>query len=416
MRRAPVIATLLALAIGTTIALAQRDPFADLQPTVLLISFDGFRWDYMSRVPTPNLQRLAARGVRARNLIPSFPSKTFPNHYSIVTGLYPGDHGIVSNNMFDPATGRSFATNKREEVQDPMWWGGTPIWTLMEQTGRRSAPLFWPGSEAPHQHLLPTYWQPYDQAVPASTRIDQILKWIDLPTAQRPQYLSLYFEDTDTAGHDRGPDSPEVRDAIARDDGYVGELVAALERRGILDRLNLVVVSDHGMAPVDDDHVIVADDYITADDAVISNINPDLSIFPKPGRENIVYQKLAQANPHLKVYRRSETPARWHLRHSTSPRVPPLIAIADPGWQVLRRTTFDNIKSGKIRGGRGQHGWDPQLMTMRAIFIAAGPAFKRGVTVAPFENVSLYNVLSRVIGVAARPNDGDPAVVRAVLR
>jgi predicted AlkP superfamily pyrophosphatase or phosphodiesterase len=416
MSSKPALITALALAIGATIAAAQRDPFADLQPTVILISFDGFRWDYTSKAPTPNLHRLMTRGVHARNLIPSFPSKTFPNHYTIATGLYPGHHGIIANNIFDPATGRTFATGKRDEVRDPMWWGGTPLWTLMEASGRRSAPLYWPGSEAPHDNLLPTYLQPYDDQRPGADRIDQLLKWIDLPTTQRPQFLTAYFEDTDQTGHDRGPDSTEVRNAITREDGYIGRLISGLTERGIFNRINIVVVSDHGMAPVDDERVIVADDYVTADDAEISNINPDLSLFPKPGREDAVYAKLLHAHPHLKVYRRMQTPAHWHLRDATSPRVPPLIAVADPGWQVLRRAAVDNIKAGHATGARGQHGWDPQLMSMRAIFIAAGPAFKRGTTVAPFENVGIFNVIAKILQVTPKANDGDRSVMRAVLR
>src|ERR1041385_3603809 len=141
---------------------------SDLRPTVLLVSIDGFRYDYFGKTSTPNLDSIMDRGVRARYMIPSFPSKTFPNHYSIVTGLYPAHHGIVANNIFDPATGRLFATGKREEVRDPMWWGGPPIWTLMELNGRTSAPLFWPGSEAPHADKWPTYWEPFDTRQPAA--------------------------------------------------------------------------------------------------------------------------------------------------------------------------------------------------------------------------------------------------------
>jgi hypothetical protein len=160
VRRTLAVATVVALALSAAIAVAQRDPFADLQPTVILVSFDGFRWDYTSKVPTPNLRQLMARGVHAQNLIPSFPSKTFPNHYTIVTGLYPGHHGIVANNLFDPPTGRTFAMAKRAEVQDPMWWGGTPIWTLIERAGHASgAACFWPRSEATHDGIQPRYWR-----------------------------------------------------------------------------------------------------------------------------------------------------------------------------------------------------------------------------------------------------------------
>jgi predicted AlkP superfamily pyrophosphatase or phosphodiesterase len=414
MRRVPVFAVIVALALAAANGFAQRDAFADLQPTVILVSFDGFRWDYPSKAPTPNLRRLIERGVHARNLIPSFPSKTFPNHYSIVTGLYPGHHGIVANNIFDPSTGRTFETAKREEVRDPMWWGGTPIWTLVEQAGRKSAPLFWVGSEAPHAGVMPAYWQSFDGNRPGNARIDQILSWLDRPAAQRPTFLTLYFEDTDSAGHANGPDSPEVRDAIVRDDAYIGRLVAGLTRRGLIDRVNIVVVSDHGMTAVDDTRVIVADDYVSANDVVIADINPTLAVFPKAGKEDDVYRRLVKAHPHLKIFKREETPARWHYRDHL--RVPPIIGVADEGWQVLRRGTVDNIRARKIRGARGTHGYDPQLMSMRAIFIAAGPAFKRGATVAPFENVSVYNVLADILHLTPPLNDGDPAVVRALLR
>jgi predicted AlkP superfamily pyrophosphatase or phosphodiesterase len=414
MHRAPAVATILALALSATLAIAQRDAFADLQPTVILISFDGFRWDYPSKVPTPNLRRLMTRGVHARDLIPVFPSKTFPNHYSIATGLYPGHHGIVANNIFDAPTGRLFTAARREEVRDPMWWGGTPLWTLVERAGQKSAPLFWPGSEAPHDGVMPTYWQPYEENRPANARIDQILTWLDLPGAQRPRFLTLYFEDADSAGHEHGPDSKEVRDAITRDDGYIGRLVDGLTRRGILDRVNIIVVSDHGMAAVDDNHIIVVDDYVSAEDVTISDINPTLGIFPKAGKEEDVYRRLSGANPHLTIFKKADTPERWHYRDH--PHVPPIFGVADEGWQVLRRATVANILALTVGGQRGTHGYDPQLMSMRAIFIAAGPAFKRGVTVDPFENVSIYNVLAKILGVTPPANDGDPAVVRALLR
>jgi predicted AlkP superfamily pyrophosphatase or phosphodiesterase len=415
MRRVPPIVAILLIALSAIAAAVQRGAvFSDFEPTVILVSFDGFRWDYPTKVPTPNLRRLMARGVHARNLIPGFPSKTFPNHYTIVTGLYPGHHGIVANNIFDPPTGRTFAMAKRAEVQDPMWWGGVPIWTLVEHWGKPSAPFFWPGSEAPHDGLMPHFWQPFDTNRPAAARIEQILAWLDLPAAQRPVFLSLYFEDTDSAGHAKGPDSPEVRDAISRDDGYLGALVDGLSRRGTLDRVNIVVVSDHGMAAVDDQHVIVADDYVSPADVTISDINPTLGVFPNAGREAAVYQALVHASPHLTVHRREETPARWHYRDHA--RVPPIMGVADEGWQVLRRATVNDIAAGKITGQRGTHGYDPQLMSMRAIFIAAGPAFKNGVTVAPFENVSIYNVLAKVLGVTPAPNDGDPSVAPRLLR
>jgi predicted AlkP superfamily pyrophosphatase or phosphodiesterase len=262
--------------------------------------------------------------------------------------------------------------------------------------------------------MRPTFWKPYDENLPGNSRVDQVLAWLDLPADQRPTLLTLYLEDVDTAGHNAGPESKDVREAIQRVDAYLGRLMAGLERRGLTDRVNVVVVSDHGMTAVDDEHVIVVDDYLSGASVTISDVNPTLGVFPKNGTEDAVYQRLVHANPHLQVYRREETPARWHYRDH--PRVPPIIGVADEGWQVLRRSTVSDIKAGKIRGARGQHGYDPQLMSMRAIFVAEGPAFKRGLTVAPFENVNVYDALARVLNITPAPNDGDPSIARTLIR
>jgi predicted AlkP superfamily pyrophosphatase or phosphodiesterase len=194
---------------------------------------------------------------------------------------------------------------------------------------------------------MPAYLQPFDENRPANARIDQILSWLDQPAPRRPTFLTLYFEDADSAGHANGPDSPEVRAAIARDDAYIGRLVEGLTRRGLADRVNIVVVSDHGMTAVDDTRVIVADDYVSANDVVIADINPTLAVFPKAGKEDEIYRRLVKAHPHLKIFKRGETPARWHYRDH--PRVPPIIGVADECWQVLRRGTVDNITARKTR-------------------------------------------------------------------
>jgi predicted AlkP superfamily pyrophosphatase or phosphodiesterase len=412
MRRVALVLLLLAAAAGCTSP--DRAASGDLEPTVILISFDGWRWDYHTRAAAANLRRLIARGVHAQRLIPSFPPKTFPNHYTIVTGLYPGHHGIVANAIFDSATGRSFANNKVEEVRDPMWWGGEPIWVTVERAGQRSASMFWVGSEAPIHGILPRYWKPYDEAYPPTERVDQVLTWLDMPAAERPTFIAVYFSDVDDAGHAAGPDSEEVGEAVERADGYLGRLLSGLEQRGLTDRVNIVVVSDHGMAAVSTDRVIVLDDYISLDDVVISDINPTVGLFPKPGKEDTVFQALVKAHPRLRVYRRSETPAGWHYRDH--PRIPPIIGVVDEGWQIIRRTTLVSILERRISPAGGQHGYDSALQSMHGVFVAAGPAFKQGVTVPAFENIHIYNVLSRVLGVTPAANDGDSSVAESLLR
>ena len=414
MRRVALVFLLVVVCGGAGRTFQNREGAGDLAPTSILISFDGWRWDYHTKAPAPNLRSLMARGVRAESLISSFPPKTFPNHYTIVTGLYPGHHGIVANTIKDPETGRTFVMTKPEAVGDPLWWGGEPIWVTAQRQGQSAAAMFWPGSEAPIGGVRPRYWKAYDESYPANDRVDQVLRWLDLPISERPTFITLYFEDTDTAGHDDGPDSGAVRNAIVRADGYLGRLLRGLERRALADRVNVIVVSDHGMAPVSSDRVVVLDDYISLDDVEIVDINPTLGIVPRSGKDDAVFRALVNAHPRLKVYRRSTTPERWHYRDH--PRIPPIVGVADEGWQVLRRSTMADILAGRIRPAGGQHGYDPALMSMRGVFVAAGPAFKPGVTVPAFENVHIYNALAQILRITPAANDGNPAVARTLLR
>jgi predicted AlkP superfamily pyrophosphatase or phosphodiesterase len=393
---------------------AYSGPALDDRPVVILVSFDGWRWDYDTKAPSPNLRSLMARGVRAESLIPSFPTKTFPNHYTVVTGLYPGHHGIVANTIRDVPTGRTFAPSKTDEVRDPMWWGGEPIWVTVQRAGRIAASMFWPGSEAPIAGMLPRYTMAYDDNFPPAKRVEQVLSWLDLPARERPTFITLYFSDTDAAGHANGPESAEVRDAITRADGHLGQLLRGIEVRGLTDHVNIVVVSDHGMAAVDPDRIVVLDDYISLDDVDIADLNPTVGLFPKSGKESTIYRALVDASPHLRVYRRDSTPPGWHYRDHA--RIPPVFGVAEEGWQVLLRRTIEGMRAGRTPMNRGEHGYEPTLMSMRGIFVAAGPAFKRGVSVSAFENVSIYDVLARALGVAPVANDGDSAVARMLLQ
>jgi len=412
MNRRAVLLLLLCLALGASRAQVLLGQNAS--PTLILISFDGFRWDYRTMYSPSNINRLAATGVSA-DLIPSYPSKTFPNHYSIVTGLYPGHHGIVANTIKDPPTGRRLSMSNSIENGDAMWWGGEPIWVSVQRGGMSSAAMFWPGSEAPIEGHRPNFWAPFNSSLPGNNRVDQVLSWLDLPKGRRPSLLTLYFSDVDAAGHNKGPNSDAVRSAVRRADGYLGRLVRGLERRHLTDKVNIVIVSDHGMAETNTNRVIVLDDYISADDVEIIDINPTLGLFPKPGREEAVYKSLVNAHPHLKIYRKQETPERWHYRDH--PRIPPIVGVADEGWQVLPRATWrERVAKGQT-GVRGEHGYDPgEATSMRGIFIASGPSFKSGVVLPAFENIHIYDALARALGVTPARNDGDPAVADSMLR
>lgn len=396
-----------ALAVALTAAQAPR-------PTLLLISLDGWRWDYHTKSSVSNLRSLMARGVRAERLIPSFPTKTFPNHYTIVTGLYPGHHGVVGNSMRDPRTGRLFTMQKREEVSDAMWWGGDPIWNAVQRAGRVSAAMFWPGSEAPIGGMRPAHWMPYEHSQPNGERVDQVLAWLDLPASARPGFITLYMSDVDAAGHSFGPNSPELRRALERVDDMLGRLLRGLEQRRMLDTINIIVTADHGMAETSRQRVVFIDDVVKPADGELVDMNPTLAVWPRAGREDAVYRNLVTAHPRLTVYRRSETPAHWHYRDHE--RIAPIVGVADEGWSIMRRASVIDAFARSIRRVGGSHGYDPRVLTMQALFVAAGPAFRQNSVVPAFENVHVYHVMCRVLGITPSTNDGDPEIARSLLR
>lgn len=393
-------------------------PANDFQPTVILISVDGYRADYFTRYPTPTLQALAQRGVRARWMTPAFPSLTFPNHYTIATGLYPDHHGIVGNNIYDPGFNATFSLSKREEVQNGRWWLGEPIWVTAEKQGQRAAAFFFPGTEAEIAGKRPTFWKEFDDKLPNFDRVDTVLGWLDLPRAERPRMLTLYFSDVDHAGHDYGPDADEVRESIVTVDAALARLVAGLQARGLFERVNLIVVSDHGMARHDPQNVILLDDYFDATQAQQVVWSGAIAhIFPQPGAAKAIFRALKAKLPaQAQVYRKRALPAR--LRYGSSPRIGEIVVIAQEGWSLTSRERFrppPASANGQV-SYRGMHGFDNRNPKMRAFFLAHGPAFKRGRVVQPFANVDVYNLMTRILKLKPARNDGGWATARLVLR
>lgn len=410
-RRGVVLWLVLVCGCAAAGATPRAAPVAAPRESVLLVSIDGFRADYLDRPQAGQLSRLATEGVRARWLTSVFPSKTFPNHYSIVTGLYPEHHGIVSNTMLDTAAGRWFRIDDTLAVRDSSWWGGEPIWVTAVKQRLRSATFFWPGSEAAIEGVRPTWWKRYDSRVRNATRVRRVLDWLSAPADQAPALVTLYFSDVDHAGHEFGPDAPQTDSAIARVDAAIGRLLAGLDQRRLAARVDLIVVSDHGMAPVSADRTVFLDDYIGLSDVTIVESSPVAALIPKAGREAEVYRRLRNANPHLTVYRKGETPPRWHYREN--PRIPPILAVAEEGWLV---STHARRGARRRSVERGTHGYDPELPSMHALFIARGPAFRRGATVPPFTNIHLYRLMTHILGLRPAPNDGSLDSVRAVLQ
>jgi predicted AlkP superfamily pyrophosphatase or phosphodiesterase len=404
MSRLRVLVILVAVALIGAAPLPQRGAAA---PIVILVSFDGWRWDYINRLPAPHLKALAARGVRASALIPSFPVLTFPNHYTIVTGLYPEHHGIVANTMRDASIPERFSMSA-ETAKDARWWGGEPLWVTAIRQGRRAATMVWPGSEAAIGGVRPTYWVPYHQRPPLE-RIGEVIAWLSLPEAERPAFVSIYFEDVDTAGHDFGPDSPELAAAAAHLDEALGALVDGVHRLSLDDRTTIVVVSDHGMTPTSYDRVIYLDALIDLATVEIFENGANLQLAPRDGDVEGLYRRLHGKHPRLAIYKRADVPPRLHF--SDNPRIPPIVGVPDAGWSV---SSGQRLMQEELHVAT--HGYTPATPDMGALFVAAGPLLRRGVVVAPFENVHVYDLLCRLLRIRPAKNDGRAAVTRAFLR
>lgn len=398
--RAVLVLLLLLLAPAAAMA---REP-------VILVSIDGFRADYMGQGATPVLDRLAASGVRAEGLRPSFPSLTFPNHYTLVTGLRPDRHGMVDNVIRDARRpGVTYSMSNRSETNDRFWWDDAePVWVTAEKAGLRTATLFWPGSESDIRGVRPGTWLTYDKSMAAEARVTRLLDWMGRPADQRPDFATLYFDDVDTAGHQHGPAAPETRAAVERIDRAIGTLVEGLERLGL--PVNLVVVADHGMRATSPDRVIEVETLVPPGAIDLVTQGSAAGFAALPGREAEVRRAVQQRHSNAECWARSEIPERLH--YGSHPRVPPYLCLARPGWLILSRAT---LARRPVQAG-GAHGYDPADPDMAGLFVASGPAFRRGEALPAFDNVDVHPLLMGLLGLSGPPTDGDPAVTRRALK
>ncbi|MBC8095010.1 MAG: alkaline phosphatase family protein [Akkermansiaceae bacterium] len=390
-------------------SLPATPPVPPHERIVILVSLDGFRWDYLQKFQPTNLTKLAAEGVRAKRLIPAFPSLTFPNHYTIVTGLWPEHHGIIGNHFYDP----NFKTNYNafnSGSSESRWWAGEPIWVTAIKQGRTANCMFWPGSQVEIGGVRPNEWRAFNKNTTPTEGVDTVLGWLEQPSEKRPSFVTLYFHEPDSAAHQNGATSPQVAEAVALVDAAVGRLVAGVGQRKLDDVVNLVIVSDHGMADLSTNRVVTLGDIVD-----LSRVQTDFSgatagLRPLDGNVDALHAALKKKAKHFRVYRREQMPKRFHFRDND--RIPPLVLVADEGWYITPRTAADQAKRTLLKA---THGFDPQLASMGGLFIANGPAFRSGVTIASVENIHVYNLLCATLGLKPAPNDGDNRLVKKIL-
>ncbi len=381
---------------------------------VVLVSLDGFRYDYAKKYDAKNLLAFAKQGASApEGMIPSYPSITFPNHYTLVTGLYPEHHGIVANTFYDPVRKARYSYTDASSDTDGSWYGGTPLWVLAEQQGMRSACFFWPGSEAAIQDIRPSYYLHFDTHFPDEERIDQVIEWLKLPPEKRPHFITLYYYEPDHSGHQFGPDSPEVRAAVLHVDGLMGKLKADLDTLHL--PIDLIVVSDHGMAKVQGTWIDL-DQY-----ADLSNFDIDGALlYPKgdPAEAEATaekaYNQLKKADSRFIVYRRAKVPAA--LDFNQNPREGDPVIVPTGPYIIRAHAPTPDPGKPERPAPKGMHGYDPATMKdMRAIFYAVGPDIRPDSTVRPFENVNVYPLIAQILGLDPPKVDGSLNVLSGIL-
>ncbi|KAI7905086.1 alkaline-phosphatase-like protein [Cokeromyces recurvatus] len=383
--------------------------------TVVLISLDGFKPDYLDRDITPNMKQLAEKGVMAKYMHPAFPPSTFPNHWTLVTGLYPETHGIVANVFYDPNMDATFSHSNFSSTIDHKWWGGEPIWTTSRYNRKRSGSIMWPGSET--NYNPPDLVVRFNSTMGIKEKIDTTLKWLDLPYNDRPQIITVYVPQIDQEGHRSGPNGPKMNRFIKEVDDAIGYLAEQLKQRRLDDYVHTLIVSDHGMAEINSSKLIYYDDIISND--VLSHLknreaSPLLDFRPKSNAPKDTIKKLYEqlynytqntTNAHFEVYLRENVPERYH--YNNSDRITPIVAIPEVGYSFTTHAEVE--KEGGFKKG-GNHGYDNLAADMRAIFIAKGPkiqhAYRPGSILAPFFNIEVYGLLSELLNMDAAPNNG----------
>lgn len=364
--------------------------------STILISFDGFRWDYVDRGFSPTLDSLRRAGVSAASLQPVNPTKTFPNHLAIVTGMYPEDHGIIQNDFWDRTAGRRFRISDTVEVRDPRWYTGEAVWETARKAGRITASYFWPGSELHDELRRPQMYEFYEHQRPYPLRVAGVLRWLALPEQQRPDLILLYFDAVDTHGHQSGPASSQVNSAIAQVDSSLRSLIDGLRRLSIADRTNIIVVSDHGMSEivpertVSIDHILAGERYRTQWNGTMVGVES------LDGTDSILARKLRDSlSLQAEVFMKKDIPASYRFSRNT--HIPPVMVFAKAGWSILPTT----VSSGDLLNyGRGSHGYDSDSPEMHGILIAAGPSFRSGARIGTIRTVDVYPLLCRILGIA----------------
>jgi len=378
---------------------------ATTPPYVIILSLDGFRWDYPNKYHTPTFNSIAQQGVKATSMQPCFPTITFPNHYAMATGLYPNNNGIVLNKFYCKRLKETYTPSNRKAVENGQFYDGEPIWITAEKQGVKSASFFWVGSEAPVTGLYASYWKQYEEHIPFDNRIDTVISWLTLPYDKRPRLIMWYYHQPDEVNHNYGPDSQKAEKMVEWLDSMVGEFTKRIKTLAIADSINIIVVSDHGFTSNEPKHSLFFDDYVKSN--WIDNwygSNPLYMLSPKAEFADTAFTCLKKM-PHAQIWKKSDVPAKFH--YGSNERILDWVILADSTWNLQWRGKTLN---------KGDHGYTNEFSDMQSIFYAFGPDFKRNYVHPSFQNIAIYEIIAHLLRIKPAPNDADFNQVKGLFR
>lgn len=381
-------------------------------PYTILISFDGFRWDYPNRGITPTIDKLKSEGVSSLSLKPVFPSKTFPNHFSIITGMYPQNHGIIANFFENPINNETYGLGDTNAVRNPYWYWGEAFWETASRQGIKCASYFWPGSEVNLDYRRPTYYEKYEHNRPYLERVKGVLNWLEYPYSDRPKFITLYFDAADTDGHRYGPNSREINLTIARLDSLIGYLVDGLKKIQMYDSTNIILVSDHGMAELSDERIINVDEILKDLDYKVDGNGPVTFVNADKNSLANIFERLEKSKNNYSVYNKKDIPNHYNFKQNYL--LGDILIVADIGWSIA---TNKDLKEWGKYFRFGNHGYDNHHIDMHGYFVARGPSFKNNYKTGTIQNIDIYPLLCEIYKIIPKSNiDGKADRINFILR
>lgn len=385
---------------------------------LVLFLLDGVRWDYLDQegIDLPGFKRIIREGVKADYMVPDMPTLSYPNYYSLMTGLHVESHGFAGNYMYDFEHDTYFNKGMNPEQIHSYWWDhAEPLWISVVKQGKRAYMYQWPGCEVDIRGYKPTFCEVLNRVPTIKNLQDSVDAGIKVLTEDKADLVGIYVELIDDYGHKYGPASRKMNDILVKVDKEINRMIETLEKKNILDSVNIMIFSDHGMTPISESRVVDISPYVDMNDIdIMLEQGPNCYIWPKDGKlEKVFIELSSMKNPHVTTYKKKDIPDLWFYK--SHPRISPILLVAENGWVIITPKKSEFLSYSETGPMKGFHGYAKEEEDMRAIFTAAGPDFKRNYRIKPFLNIQLYQIMCRILNITPQPHNGTWSEVKDML-